>query len=170
VTRAEQETTAPISRDELLALLDAMDAPKPKRTAPFSQIAALLPASTRPKRPPPIVRARTAVELKAVQVVTEARARLDTAEQPVEERDASRERISFSGAPTEMRITLPEAPSWNAPPRIEITPLSEDAVAIHARGDDDDEEPTRVVARGSMPLAPIVASIVALAIALYLLL
>ena len=187
VNRAELETTAPIRRDELLGLLDAMAEPsatasspstgsRPKRSpAPFSQIAALLPPCELPRatRPPPIVRAKTASEQKAAQTVADARARLATADETAEERAALRERVSFpalsanvvaqlSGEeiamlPMEMRLMLPAVPDWPAPPRIEITPVPGDAVFIHAMRGDEHDDSIRVTARDSARTATSVA-------------
>jgi hypothetical protein len=125
--------------------------PKRKPTAPFAQVAALLqpyepsrfPRSTRP----PPVRATTQngtvaespLAKKAAQAVADVRARLDSADESATERTAAHERALYpslsphvvahlSGEeiamlPMEIRLTLPEVAGWQAPPRIEMTPV-----------------------------------------------
>jgi hypothetical protein len=143
MTRAEQETTARIDRNSLRGLLEESGAtPRPKRRRPFSHVAAQLggtPQLPRATRPPPVARAYSPEELKAARALADVRARLDRAEETAAQRAADCERGSFpvlspqivghlSGEeiamlPMEIRLTLPEPPSWYAGPRIELTPV-----------------------------------------------
>lgn len=114
-----------------------------KRTyaRPFSHVAALLPAAERPRRPRttmPVItqRARTAppvhslaVPERAPRTVADVRERLDRGEdlsaRPwISARVASHltaEEIAM--LPMDLRLRLPAVTAWNAPPRIELTPM-----------------------------------------------
>lgn len=134
----------------------AVTSPVPVRAkrpskAPFAQLAALLPSTPAPVR----IRAKTnsdatraPAEQKAVQVIADVRAKLESAEENLTRWDALAERSSFptlspqvaaelSGEeiamlPMEIRLMLPEVQAIQFP-RIALTPLPRDVtVGIHS--------------------------------------
>jgi hypothetical protein len=126
--RAELEITAPIKRDELLRLLDAMT-PFPAREPTRS------PRATRPSQmtcAKKQIRSLAVAEHKAPRTVAELRARLDRGESaalwaascelsPRVVAHLRAEEIAM--LPAEIRSSLPEVAETNTPPRIEVTPV-----------------------------------------------
>src|SRR5690349_19113154 len=140
--RAELETTARIKRDTLRGLLDEMtdQAPRPKRKRSFSQVAAMLPPVERvrfPRSTAPLALGRgsdpnlTRAEQKAAQTIADARAKLDRVQEQPEFPVLSHQIVAnlsgeeISMLPMEVRLLLPEVPSWDAPPAIHMTPVDD---------------------------------------------
>ena len=115
---------------------------KRKYARPFSQVAALLPAVERPRAPRPTgpvrsLRAQTAPPVhslavrdpQAAHTVSDLRARLDRGENVSAEPWISARVASHLTAdeiamlPMDLRLRLPAVTEWNAPPRIELTPM-----------------------------------------------
>ena len=120
---------------------DFAPATKRKYPRPFSQVAAMLPSVSvsRPPRatPPPLPRPKSSPPVHSLAVpqpaashtISDVRARLERGEDLSQEPCLSARVASHLTAeeiamlPMDLRLRLPDVTAWQAPPRIELTPM-----------------------------------------------